>query len=187
MRYPRHFKHPRHDVFAPPEIVEYVLALPPGQAVCAGWDIPGDGRVTGLMIRDVRNRMERMDMHPKLKFRCLLFRRDKVLPVVLLIRINGETDMIYEIWFDYFCPGGKELFEAIIKQENVFLYFYTAAKLKRRIPVINQNNLKRSMTRFRDRCRNVQSWSSEEYQHARHLISSVFPTPLDLWSARRDE
>jgi hypothetical protein len=166
----------------PPEIRESAISLLPGQALCANLRLPSGSAGATFIIRETRDRLEAMGKHPKLKLRCVLLDHRGILPLVVLIRINDDREMIYEIWIDYHGPSGAETVNELVEQNNLSISFYTAAKRWRRIPVHNNQKLARDARAARARCEKSSPWTREEFHESREALFEQHPTVLDLWN-----
>ena len=165
----------------PPEIRKFAISLLPGQALCANHRLQSGSTGATFIIRETRDRLEAMGNHPKLKFRCVLLDHRGALPLVVLIRINDEREMTYEIWIDYHSPAGAETMNDLEQQKNLAISFYTAAKRWRRIPVYNNEKLAQAAKAARVQCQASAPWTREQFHEAREALSEQHPTVLDLW------
>ena len=165
----------------PPEIRKSATSLLPGQALCARHRLHSGSAATTFIIRETRDRLNAMGNHPRLKFRCVLLNHRGVLPLVILIRINDDRQMTYEVWIDYFSPSGAETMNEIVEQKNLSISFYTAAKRWRRIPVYNNEKLAQAAKAARVQCERSSPWTQGQFQEAREALFEHHPTVLDLW------
>jgi len=166
----------------PPAVVEAAAALRPGQALCMQWKNNEAEIITGFMIRETRSCIQTLGRHPRIKIRTILLDYEKVRPLVVLMRINNQPEMTYEVWLDYCQNSGHLIFRELMEQRNLSLYIYTASQCARRIPVYNNQRLKQDMRKHLIECSRTPPWSAGEFERIKRESLKRYPTVQELWN-----
>ncbi len=174
----RKFPPPEAD---PPKVIEAVAGLLPGEAAYAQWP-SGEGELTtALLVRETREKLRTLGQHPRITMKCISLQVDGVRPLVVLIRVNDEESMTYDVWVDNCSPSGPGLVNELVEQKRLFLSFYTATTRRRRVSIYNHAPLKSCALRHMDQCRKLPYWTPKEFRQATASLCRTYPRPMDLW------
>jgi hypothetical protein len=101
------------------------VRLVPGESIHALFALhSGDPGQVGLFIRTL-SPLDPRNGGIGIRQRAGLIRFDDVLLVLTLIRIKNQVEEIFDIWWDYYSPGGEAYFRRMAQQERLIVHFYT--------------------------------------------------------------
>ena len=100
------------------------IRLVPGQSIEAmftpGPDNPGE---VGFFIRSASGLIRR-NGDLDIEQRAGLIKFDDVMLVLTMLRVEGDEEELFDIWWNYHAQGGMEHFRRMSEQENVTIHFY---------------------------------------------------------------
>lgn len=152
--------------------------LQPGQAIMGRFAGPNRKLQTGIFIREDSAHIKAVPKNPTVEFRAGMFDGDLVIPVVVMLKVQGIDP--YETWWNYHQTGrGEQYFNDMISQSHVIVHFYTSSGKKRSIQV--RNSLSDSFSRFKARIEQVPPWSMNQFEAERDKIYNKYPSVKALW------
>jgi hypothetical protein len=105
-------------------IVPEKLRLVPGQSVQAlFYPDPKLPREIGFFVRSARG-LIKPGADFEIRRRAGLIRFNDVLLVLTMLKVDGEPDELFDIWWNYYAPEGSEYFEKTATQERITIHFY---------------------------------------------------------------
>jgi hypothetical protein len=153
--------------------------LQPGQAIMGRFAGPDRKLQTGIFIREDSAHIKGVPKNPTVEFRSGMFDGDLVIPVVVMLKVQGLTDP-YETWWNYYqTGGGEQYFNDIITQSYVIVHFYTSAGKKKSVKV--RNSLSDTFKQFKTRIEKVNPWTMEQFNAEREKIYNQYSSVKALW------
>jgi hypothetical protein len=148
----------------------------PGAALYAAGMLDGT-RITALFIREERIHIAAIS-DPTVEIRAGIFYEKAASPLVLIADINNEK---YETWWNYHQDDGRESFELMTTQGKLPILFFSATKMEKSIAIPNRHAefFKRTIIEINDR----PVWSMSDFDKARKVIETRYPTVVKLWRA----
>lgn len=154
-------------------IPDGIRTLRPGRLVAA----PIDTDVV-LYLREEDWGMKKYPRLCPVELRLGTWEIDKVLAVVLLLRLARTDLTTFETWINAGDPNGVRALQCLAGQSNIDVHI-VADKQTRSLRAANHLRIDASMIINTIRGRNA--WSPEEFQRACARVSRLYPTPHALW------
>ena len=156
-----------------------LMQMPPGSALYSITDT-GIGPQTDFMIREDDQHIKKIPpKSPEIRMRSGLIEQDGVSLVPVLILIDRNFDMLYEVWFNWW-PHQQHL-RHLAKQRKVNIHVYDD-RAKRRSLQIN-NAMADDFSRYVTELEKVQEWSMTQFNAAREAVYARYQKPEDMWKA----
>ena len=150
------------------------IRLVPGQSIEAmfapGPDNPGE---VGFFIRSASG-LVRRNGDLDIEQRAGLIKFDDVLLVLTMLRVEGDEEELFDIWWNYHARGGMEHFRRMAEQENVTIHFYNEEA--QGFSVNRENGFRRFFNSVPDVIRQSQQWTDIEFDRAlRGFCARIVP------------
>jgi hypothetical protein len=155
------------------------VRLVPGQSIEAMFAPgPGDRGEVGFFIRSASGLIRRNgDLN--IEQRAGLIKFDDVLLVLTMLRVEGDDEEIFDIWWNYHAQGGMEHFRRMSEQENVTIYFYNEEA--QGFSVNRENGFRRFFSSVPDIINTSRHWTDIEFDRAvRGFCAQSYPKE-NLW------
>ena len=163
-----------------------INSMPPGTMK---YDIIGLGSPAGtpklqgaFLIREDQSRLDMIsEDHIQVEFRSSALLLEDVILIPLLIQINHNPSLTYAGWFNYYeSEDMRDYFDALIRQELLYILFFTGDTKPARKFAVN-NNLQLGFKMHLQQLKNRIPWSIEDFGYAKFKMLKKYPTSLSLW------
>jgi hypothetical protein len=164
------------------------VRLVPGQSIIGLFSRqPGDPAELGLFIRSTAG-VDPEIGGVQIRQRAGLIRFNDVLLVLTMIRIEGSSVEIFDIWWNYYSRGVSEQFQKMSEQERLTVYFYSErGKL---FSLETDNAFRRFFSQLPSVIEKTGSWTEVEFDRAvRGFCAQSYPKE-NLWEmmeAKQDD
>lgn len=163
------------------DIEDFIANVSPGLAAYGRWkENLTDDYELAFFIQEEKKYINKVSKYPQIRIKAALAVYDNVPLVVVLILVNNDFDMLYEIYFNYHQTGeGRKYFEDLTSQDRIVLFFYQGAERKRNIKI--DNSLKDAFKGCMTEIMKYAKWSMDQFDSARELLYLDYPKPEVLW------
>jgi len=110
-------------IYADP--IEVLKKMPVGTMLFGRASFDGRTMETYLAIKEEMYYLKRLGKYPVLSIRTGLLEYNRIPLVCVLMRPNGDPDMLYESWFNFHATDGygKDNFADLTRQDNIVFWF----------------------------------------------------------------
>lgn len=107
---------------------------------------------------------------------------DNVLLVVVMFRLGGGREQLYETHWNYYTENGSETFLLMAEQTTIpIILFGDSGGQERHIMVSNYTQP--FFERLIITLESIRPWSMEEFDQAKLVVYERWPTPEIMWEA----
>jgi len=161
--------------------IEYITATLPGTMICDAVEVRPFNIEIAFLIKETQLHFnELIKGNSDIDMRSGLMRFDNVVLTPLLIQVNNNPSMTYQIWFNYHeSEYVKQYFDYLATQEILYLLFFTNDYAQ----VITVNNsLQLGFKLHLHQLKNKIPWSIADFEHAKSKLLNRYPTTISLWN-----
>jgi len=155
------------------------LRLVPGESLQAMFSLnpEGPGQV-GLFVRAV-SEIERANGDLGILQRAGLIKFDDVLLVLTMLKLQGPSEELFDIWWNYHAPSGKQDFARMSEHDKLRIHFYSSRG--KQFIVDAENSFRRFFAQLGEPLVKTSSWTDIEFQRAvRSFCAQSYPKE-HLW------
>lgn len=161
------------------DVETLVKSLPPGSAVFGRFGLMPDSRMeTGFFVREDKYRIAAIPSLPNIFFKAVMFENQGIIPVVVMIKIEGIGSP-YDTWWNFQTEGVGKYFDDMISQDHVLVHLYSEQKRDKSIKVIN--SLKEPFERFRERIIQAGPWTTDQFIYEHRKICKKYQSVQEMW------
>lgn len=95
--------------------------------------------------------------------------------------IKFDTDMLYDVWLNYYADGGKESIYSLLKQDELIFQFYDRQECRHTMAI--PNRIKKDLMEYVAEIEKAPPWNMKDFNMAKEQIYREFPTGEILWKA----
>ena len=146
-------------------------------------DRPDHPQSVSWLVKTNRSTINTLGPSPRIEFRLGALQVKTVLVIVFLIRIQ-HTEIIFESWINGHNQNQDGLRVIHVLQEQPFLtvHFFNEDTIEQRaIRVDNPSPL--FFQQCADQILHGSPWTMEDFDHAKDIVCTAYPSTLVLWSA----
>ena len=105
--------------------LEFIKKMPAGTMVYGRASFDGRPKETYFAIKEEMRYLKQLGKYPVLTIRTGIFETTNMAIVCLLMRPNGNIDMLFESWFNFHATDGmgKATFADMAGQDNIVFWF----------------------------------------------------------------
>lgn len=133
---------------------------------------------TGFLIREDKRQIEAIPSLPKIYFKAVMFEDHGIMPVAVLIKIEGIGNP-YDTWWNFQIKEVCEYFDDMILQDHLLVHLYSDQKREKSIKV--RNSLNEPFERFRERIIQGDTWTTDQFISAHRKICRKYQTVQEMW------
>ena len=155
------------------------IRLVPGQSIHGIFAPQREGpRKVGIFVRALAGGgLKERDLG--IEQRAGLVRFDEVLLVVTMIRVQRDSDELFDVWWNYHSPDGLTLFQGMSEQEVLTVHFYNDKGKKFSIEI--ENDFRKFFSDLQSLFEKTRPWSEVEFDRAvRGFCAQSYPKE-NLW------
>jgi len=150
------------------------IRLVPGQSIEAMFtpspENPGE---VGFFIRSASGLIRR-NGDLDIEQRAGLIKFDDVLLVLTMLKVEGDEEELFDIWWNYHALGGIEHFRRMSEQETVTIYFYNEEA--QGFSVSRENTFRKFFISVPDVIEQSERWTDIEFDRAvRGFCAQSYP------------
>jgi hypothetical protein len=155
------------------------LRLVPGESMQAMFSLnPESPGQVGLFVRAV-SEIERANGDLGILQRAGLIRFDDVLLVVTMLKLEGASEELFDIWWNYHAPSGKQDFRKMSEQDKLRIHFYSHQG--KEFTVDAENGFRKFFAQLGDPLDKTPPWTDIEFHRAvRSFCAQTYPKD-HLW------
>ncbi len=155
------------------------ISLLPGQSVEGMFVHEPDGEPrVGLFLRPEHGTGQR-EKQPEIKQRAGVVHFNDLLLVLTMVKVGGEIQQVFDVWWNYHARGGDERFERMSEQEQLALHFYGEEGKEYSLNV--KNNFRKFFASLPNMLKKTKPWSEIEFDRAvRGFCAQSYPRE-NLW------
>ena len=155
------------------------LRLVPGESMQAMFSLnPEDPGQVGLFVRAV-SEIERANGDLGILQRAGLIRFDDVLLVVTMLKLQGPSEELFDIWWNYHGPSGKQDFRQMSEQDKLRIHFYS--NQGKEFIVDAENGFRKFFAQLGEPLDKAPAWTDIEFHRAvRSFCAESYPKDR-LW------
>jgi hypothetical protein len=139
---------------------------------------PGQRSEVGIFLRSAYHAFPR-NGNLGIDQRAGLIHFNNVLLVLTMIRTGGDSEELFDIWWNYHSQGGPQYFRRISEQERLVIHFYDDAGNP--VSIETENTFRSFFASLPDLLKNTKSWTDIEFDRAvRGFCAQSYPKE-NLW------
>lgn len=161
------------------KIPDVVLEAPAHSLVL----VPGDAEVD-FYVREDEFMLARYPQHCAAEFMLHHWADEKVIAIVLLVRLAGMNVGTFESWINAAKPDDLRLLQLLATQKTIDLYIVSdqiSRSLRERNPLTGKAAGYVATMRVR------QVWEDEVFEERREQLAKLYPTSDALWRGCREQ
>jgi len=135
----------------------------------------------GFFIREDLEHLKLIPKIPRIHIRTGLLVYNHIPVMSIMVLIEENFDMLYEMFFNYHQPNGDRYLDDLISQGRILLHFYTATERIRTITV--KNEIEDGLKEIKLKINQYPEWTMAEFDRAKERIYKDFSSPGALWEA----
>jgi len=155
------------------------IRLLPGQSMEAMFTTgPEERTEVGLFLRSASGSVPRNgDLAVQQRAGVIQF--SEVLLVLTMVKVNGPTAELFDVWWNYHSPDGVEHFRRVSEQERLVLHFYNEEGSE--CSIDEENSFRRFFASLPGLFEKVEPWTDIEFDRAvRGFCAESYPKE-NLW------
>ena len=134
---------------------------------------------TGFFIREKKEYIDTVPGVPDIYFKAVMFENNGIIPVVVLIKIEG-IDNPYDTWWNFQAERVSEFFDDIIMQNHIIVHLYSDQKREKSIKV--ENTLQEPFKKFKEKIIQTEPWINDQFIYEYKDISKKYQSVLNMWN-----
>ncbi len=157
----------------------FIKSIEPGTAVIGRFRTSMDGEMeTGFFIRDDSGAIDSVPDAPNISLKAVMFEKEGVALVGVLIRIQG-IDRTFDTWWNFYSDSIKQNFDDIISQDYLLVHIYSANKREKIIKV--GNSLKEPFVKFKQKILEIGAWTTDQFVFVHKKVRGEYKTAQMMW------
>ena len=136
-----------------------------------------------FLIREEPKYIKKLGYSPVFEMRLGLIVQDGVAAVLIMVKINGDSDMLYDGWLNYHAAGtidGGPL-KTLAAQENIIFKFFDKNDCRRTVAI--PNRLKDTLREALVEIEKCPAWTMADFDAVKNYIYDKYPSGQGLWSS----
>lgn len=167
---------------AAPEILK---ALPPGTAT---YDkIINEGKEgVAIFIKESDEYINMWGIYPLVEVRLGMMNSGRIKACPMVINVNRNSELFYEMWINYHAELGKEAFDLLQSQESIMVFLSNQNNETRRLISISNDFNKAVICKMLESLTGSVPWSMEAFDNTKALLIDKYPSIEALWKAIKE-
>lgn len=135
-----------------------------------------------VIVKEHSNYISRFGKYPVFVVKSGIIYDDKVVLVPFMFSINGDDELIYEMWINYWAESGygRDGFGKLLTQDVIkFIFFNENLEQIRAISITN--SLKEGLFKAERVIRSFSPWSMTDFDESRSRFFKSYPTTKSLF------
>lgn len=165
--------------------IEFIKKAPIGSCIyeLIGFNKPESKEFT-ILVKDHSAYMSRFGKHPVFVVKSGIIYDEKVVLIPFMFSINGDDDMIYEMWINYWADSGygREAFRQLLTQDSIRFIFFNENQEQVRM-IKTKNSLKDGLIQAQRILQSFSPWSMIDFDNSRNQFLKSYPTVKNLFMA----
>jgi hypothetical protein len=155
------------------------IRLVPGQSLQAMFEPRSEApEQIGLFVR-ATSEFDASGTKREVEQRAGLIQFNDVLLVLTMIKVDGLTDELFDVWWNYHAPDGTAYFRQMADQERLTVHFYD--ENGRRFSLDTENSFRKFFNDVRALLAKTEPWTEVEFDRAlRGFCARSYPKE-NLW------
>lgn len=162
------------------DVETFIKSQEPGTAIFGRFSMTLDEELeTGFFIREEKKHIDTVPGVPDVYFKAVMFENNGIIPVAVLIRIEGIVKP-YDTWWNFQAKRVREYFDDIISQDHVIAHLYSDQKREKSIKV--KNTLQEPFKKFKEKIIQTEPWVTDQFIHEYKEIRKKYQNVLNMWN-----
>ncbi len=154
-------------------IPDHVRQAAPGRLMAVAEDTD-----VVLYLRESELGMRNYPRRCPASLRVLTWDIDRVLVIVLLLRLNRNDATTFEVWIDAGEPEGVRMLQCLAAQGAIDVHILAEPTIR---SLRLNNPLVIDAAQLVNDVRNREAWSDDEFEKVCRRIATLYPTASSLW------
>ncbi len=161
---------------------EIIKILPAGVALYDKVLVEGKEMIV-LFVKEEDGYINKWGKSPVVELRTGLMGNEKVMACPMIINVNQNADLFYELWINYHGNLGKEVFELLQEQTNIIIIITNENNISKRTISVGNNFNKEMLADINERLKKSEPWGMDEFDETKDSIIAKYPSVKHLWEA----
>lgn len=153
--------------------LEVLQRLPFGSMIYDVISIDGIVWELSLFVKEDAAHLHLYGQNPKIEIVAGMIEENEVSPVIIILRINSNRELMFETWLNYYATLGERALNSLMFQNRIVINLVDGNGYITRSIAVN-NNIKRWIHISLNRIKNRAPWTMSEFDIAKHNICTKY-------------